>query len=153
MFYVGSQIQIADQIARAAQDPHTAAALQRRRENRRAVPAAPQETTELIVRILDAPDQPALERLAELDSADVPAGRILGAATGGKLIAALALADDAVIADPFVETEGAVELLRLRAAQLRNSERRRRFRLPKLPRARGAIAGSPPGGGSKLLEL
>lgn len=156
MLYVGSQIQIADQIRRAARDPH-AAALQRRRDNAHTAATAPARAphagTEFVVRMLDDADWPAVERLAELDSTDLPAGRLLGAGSGGKLIAALALDDDTVIADPFRETEGAVELLRLRAAQLRDTDGRRRFRLPRLPRARGAIAGSPPGGGSNLLEL
>lgn len=153
MFHAGAQIQIADRIRRAARDPH-AAALQRRRDNARTAAArAPRASTELVVRMLDDADGPAVERLAELDSSELPAGRLLGANSDGKLIAALSLDDETVIADPFRNTRGAVELLRLRAAQLRDSEGRRRFRLPRLPRARGAIAGSPPGGGSNLLEL
>ncbi len=156
MFYVGAQIQIADQITRAARDPH-AAALQRRRESTRtaaaAVARARRSAAEYVVRMLDDADRPAVERLAGLDSAELPTGRLLGAGSDGKLVAALSLDDDTVIADPFRDSHGAVELLQLRAAQLRSSERRRRFRLPRLPRARGAIAGSPPGGGSNLLEL
>ncbi len=152
MHYVGTQIQIADQITRAARDHHAAAAIRRRRESRRRRPPHAASSA-LVVRTLDAGDRRAVARLAELDSSDLPAGPLLGASSGGKLIAALSLDDGAVIADPFSETNAAVELLRLRAAQLSGANRRRRFRLPRLPRARGAIAGSPPGGGSHLLEL
>lgn len=153
MFYVGAQIQIADRITEAARDPHTAAALRRRRERTDASIAAAEQDGGLFVRRLTADDAPAIERLAELDSAAAPAGPVLGAFDGGELIAALALDDGAAIADPFHESDRAVELLRSRAAQLTGAARRRRFRLPKLPRARGAIAGSPPGGGSRLLRL
>jgi len=46
-----------------------------------------------------------------------------------------------------------VSVLRLRAHQLRDDEPRRRL-LPAPPRrARGALAGSPPDGSSRLLQL
>lgn len=47
---------------------------------------------------------------------------MLVAAVEGRLWAALGLDDDRVIADPFRPTAGAVELLRLRVAQLRVAE-------------------------------
>ena len=111
---------------------------------------------EFTVRALHDADAVALERLAGLDSASLPAGEALGAEINGELVAAISLVDGSVIADPFRPTTSAIELLRLRARQLGVSGERRR--LPRLrrrnatPRARGALAGSPPGG-SHLLEL
>lgn len=119
------------------------------------------EATELTIRMLGERDLPALRRLAGRDSAGVPALPVLGAELGGELVAALAIGagETAPIADPFVATAEAVALLQLRAGQLRADCRRRRGRRRPLGqfrsrlRARGAIAGSPPGGGTRLLEL
>ena len=108
----------------------------------------------IAVRVLDDSDRDRLEHLAGLDSARLPArAAMLGAEVDGRLIAAISLRDGSLVADPFVPTAAAVELLRIRSAQLRGDRRRRRLRIPRLPRARGAIAGSPPGGGSHLLQL
>ena len=75
---------------------------------------------------------PLLHDLAELDSATPLAGPILVAVVEGRIWAALALDGEQVIADPFLPTAPAVELLRLRLAQLRASERRpRRALLPR----------------------
>ncbi len=63
-------------------------------------------------------DADALARLAALDSARVPAGPILLAERQGELRAALAMCGGATIADPFVETNELVALLRLRAQRL-----------------------------------
>ncbi len=63
-----------------------------------------------------------LHDLAELDSAAPLTGPVLVAAVQGALWAALALDDGRVIADPFRPTAGAVELLRVRVAQLRAAE-------------------------------
>jgi hypothetical protein len=65
-----------------------------------------------------------LHDLAELDSAQPLTGPVLVAAVEGELWAALALDDGRVVADPFRPTAGAVELLRLRVAQLRTAEQR-----------------------------
>lgn len=109
------------------------------------------------IRLLTANDQPMLIRLAGLDSAGVPAGRLIGAEADGKLVAALSLDEGTVIADPFRPTASAVEMLELRAGQLRDAAAKgrrasRRIRIPRIPRARGALAGSPPGS-SNLLRL
>jgi hypothetical protein len=77
--------------------------------------------TDLTLRICDEADYPALQRLAERDSAVVPAGRLLAAESSGRLLAAISLESRAVIADPFLRTGDAVDLLRRRAAQLRQA--------------------------------
>jgi hypothetical protein len=80
-----------------------------------------QETVTLRFAVLgDAPD---LWRLAQLDSAEPLTEPILIALVSGQLRAAVSLGDDRVLADPFVLTSGAVELLRARARQLTGPER------------------------------
>ncbi|MEA2194154.1 MAG: hypothetical protein QOG42_588 [Solirubrobacteraceae bacterium] len=69
-------------------------------------------------------DVPHLHDLAELDSARPLAGPVLVAVVEGRVWAALALDGDRVIADPFLPTAPAVELLRLRVAQLRAADAR-----------------------------
>jgi hypothetical protein len=76
---------------------------------------------ELTLRICGDGDEAALLRLAERDSSVMPAGRILAAETSGRMVAAISLESRAVIADPFLPTADAVELLRSRAAQIRRS--------------------------------
>ncbi len=77
-------------------------------------------------------DVPLLHDLAELDSAKPLAGPVLVAVVEGRLWAALGLDGDRVIADPFLPTAPAVELLRLRVTQLRASDGRpRRGLLPR----------------------
>jgi hypothetical protein len=83
-------------------------------------PAAPTPDAEATVTLRFAvfDDAPDLLRLAQLDSAEPLSDPILIADLSGRPTAALSLADDRVIADPFVLTMGAVELLRARARQL-----------------------------------
>ena len=77
----------------------------------------------LTIRRLDGEaDRHAVERVAGRDSAEVPAGELLGAELEGELVAAMALADRTVIADPFAPTAEAVVLLRRRAEQIRAAE-------------------------------
>ena len=76
-------------------------------------------------------DQRALVRLAELDSARVPAGRLLVAESGGTLRAALSLDTGEVIADPFEPTAHLVAMLRAHAAH--PSERRGRWTRQRQP--------------------
>ncbi|HWE34916.1 MAG TPA: hypothetical protein VG410_15595 [Solirubrobacteraceae bacterium] len=98
---------------------------------------------EITIRPAYADDELALRRLAVLDSADaVPPVPLLLAELDGQLRVALSLADGSAIADPFVRTAGALELLRLRAraeaATQPRRARRRRFRAlraPSRPRA------------------
>ena len=76
----------------------------------------------LIVRGATADDAPALRRLAQLDTARVPRGRLLLASDGSELVAAVRVADGTAIANPFRHTAATVELLRNRASQLRRVE-------------------------------
>jgi hypothetical protein len=66
-------------------------------------------------------DLPLLHDLAELDGARPLAGPVLVAVVEGALWAAIGLDDGRVIADPFLPTSAAVELLALRARQLRGA--------------------------------
>lgn len=77
-------------------------------------------------------DGPVLHDLAEVDSAEPLTGPVLVAVVEGRIWAALALEGERVIADPFLHTGSAVELLRLRVAQLRAADGRPlRRRLPR----------------------
>jgi hypothetical protein len=69
-------------------------------------------------------DRPALERLAILDSAHLPAGDLLVAEVDGELVAALNRDSGFAIADPFRPTADVVELLRLRTRENNRSTRR-----------------------------
>ena len=102
-----------------------------------APPAAPDLDAEATVTLRFAvfDDAPDLLRLAQLDSADPLAEPVLVARVAGRLTAALSLSEGRVIADPFVLTGGAVELLRARGRQLSGPERLRRSWRP--PRAWG----------------
>jgi hypothetical protein len=63
-------------------------------------------------------DATSLQRLAAVDSAELPAGPMLLAEVAGELRAGVSLLDGTAIADPFYRTAGLVALLRERAAQL-----------------------------------
>ena len=76
------------------------------------------------VRLAAAADGPQLQRLAELDSACLPAAPLLIGERAGRPVAALSLAGGEVVADPFMPTADVVALLRLRARQLRRGSRR-----------------------------
>jgi len=102
----------------------------------------------ITIRKLQDSDFEALAQLAQLDSGRTPASPALGAERDGRLVAAISLETGQLIADPFIETAEASDLLRLRATQLRGLPRKRRFR-----RARGALAASPPGAGGRLIDL
>jgi hypothetical protein len=103
------------------------------------------------LRRLEGADAEALERLADLDSATPPGGRLLGAEVEGVLLAAISLDTGELVSDPFSRTGELRAMLELRAAQL---GRRTRFqRLAFRTRPRAALAGSPPGAGGRLLTL
>jgi hypothetical protein len=75
----------------------------------------------LRIRQADPVDEAAVRRLAQLDSAEAPHGELLVAESGDELVAALPVDGGRPVADPFRRTTEAVELLRLRARQLRHS--------------------------------
>ena len=118
--------------------------------------------TDLTIRTLEGSDSAQIRRLAQLDSAGAPELPLLGAEQSGRIVAAVSLADAeaAPIADPFLPTAGTLELLSIRAGQIRSTDRacsrvRGLFErlLHRPPRSRAALAGSPPGGGGRLLQL
>ncbi len=74
----------------------------------------------VIRRARDA-DLPLLRELADLDSARPLHGPALVAVVEGHVWAAIGLDDERVIADPFLASGAAVELLRLRVRQLRTA--------------------------------
>ena len=89
-----------------------------------------ERTRDVVVRLAGTDDAAALDRLAALDGAHRPRGRVLLAEVDGRPAAALPIEGGRAVADPFVPTAGLVDLLRLRAAQLaglnENSARTRR---------------------------
>ena len=80
----------------------------------------------LTIRSATTADAAALATLAALDSRAIPAAPQLVATDGEHLIAAVSARDGAAIADPFVRSANAVELLRRRARQLSASPPRSR---------------------------
>jgi hypothetical protein len=64
------------------------------------------------VRLAGSHDRRDLERLAALDSSDVPTGRVLTGRVDGELRAAVSLDDGRAIANPFVATRDLVDALR-----------------------------------------
>ena len=81
-----------------------------------------------------ADDDAVVRQLAALDDAPPLEGPVLLAVVGDQAVAAIALDDERVVADPFVPTAHAVSLLRLRAGHLSqvSPRRRRRLRFPRL---------------------
>jgi hypothetical protein len=88
------------------------------------------EHTAITIRLAVPSDAPALQWLAEMDSATVPPSPVLLAEAGGRPRAALSLRDGSSIANPFHRTAAILELLAARAEHLRTEHRTRarRFR-------------------------
>jgi hypothetical protein len=90
----------------------------------------------LTIRRATPADAPQITRLAELDAKRPPSGDVLIAFSAGSPIAALSATDGHEVADPFKLSAEAIELMRLRAAQEHETERRswlralRRARVP-----------------------
>jgi hypothetical protein len=110
---------------------------------------------EITIRRLTSKDREALAELAGRDSSNVPSGTVIAAvAPGGAMLAAISVETRELVADPFLPSEHAVALLRVRARQFHGDEAReprvRRFRRT---RSRGALPASPPGAGGRLLSL
>jgi hypothetical protein len=79
-------------------------------------------------------DDAAVRELTALDDARPLDGPVLLALIAGRPVAAIALGDQRVVANPFLPTAHAVSLLRMRAGHLSRASRRprRRIRLPRL---------------------
>jgi hypothetical protein len=77
------------------------------------------------VRFADPDEAGTLRHLAELDDAPELAGEVLIATIDAHVVAALALDDGRVVANPFVLTADAVALLRRTATELSRRPRRR----------------------------
>jgi hypothetical protein len=93
------------------------------------------DSERIVLRLAGPQDERAVVELAELDSARRPAGDVLIAEVGGRVMAAVAIDGDEAIADPFEWTADLVELLRDRVRQLRGEDtgaRRRRLTLRRL---------------------
>jgi hypothetical protein len=84
----------------------------------RAATAEAPDTTRVELRQARRDDDDVVRRLAALDEEPALEGPVLLAIVNGSAVAALALDDRRVVADPFVATAEARSLLRLRAAQL-----------------------------------
>jgi len=85
-----------------------------------AVPGRAPGESDVMIRLSRPADEPALRRLADLDSRpDLDRGAHLLAEKDGALIAALPLAGGDLVADPFQPSADIGLLLELRARQLR----------------------------------
>ena len=73
---------------------------------------------DLTIRLAAPADAAAVERLAQLDSSERPAGELLLAEVAGEAMAAIALRSGAVVANPFKHTAELVSMLSMRRAQL-----------------------------------
>jgi hypothetical protein len=101
----------------------------------------------ITIRVAGPQDGPALVRLAERDTAELPAGRMLVAFSGEELRAAIAIGSGEVISDPFHPTAQLVGLLRARAAQMRDPGRpSRRARLAQAMSVRRDTSSPQPAG-------
>lgn len=87
----------------------------------------------LVIRRSREEDAAAIERLAQLDSQRAPSGDLMLAEAGGELVAAVAVAGNQIIADPFRRTDHIVGLLQASLAQ-RNARRTGRRSWSRLPR-------------------
>ena len=115
------------------------------------------ETTQtsngITIRRLGPGDEAAIERLAELDSKKRPDGDLMGVEIEGRLLIATSIATGQSVADPFSRTAELKALMDIRIAQMKGGGARRRLFGHRSKRARGSLAGSPPGAGGKLLTL
>ena len=109
-------------------------------------------TNGITIRRLGPADDAAIRRLAQLDSSDPPAGHLLGAEIEGRLFVATSIETGESVADPFSRTAELRSLVEMRIAQIKGGGRASK-RLRRKSHSRGALAGSPPGAGGKLLTL
>jgi hypothetical protein len=101
---------------------------------RRRVSGAPREpgpTATITLRLATPEDAEAIERLAALYDRPPLTGPTLLAVVDGELQAALTLAGDRELMEPFLPTAGLVDLLAWRAKQLREQPAPRPLRPPR----------------------
>lgn len=123
-------------IIAAAAAEHTAD-LRRAADQHRAAkraPARPRPDQIVALRVAQPEDEYDVARLAQLDEAKALAGPVMLAIVNGETVAALSLSDGRAVANPFVATQEAVSLLRLRAAQLSGERHHRWHRRALRPR-------------------
>ena len=90
-----------------------------RRRTRRTRATAYDDAT-VLIRRASADDEPAIARLAALEERpQLPGGERLIGELKGRVVAALDVRSGRAVADPFVPTSGVVELLAMRAAQVK----------------------------------
>jgi hypothetical protein len=89
----------------------------RRRPRRRAAPA---DEAAVLIRPAAVDDEADIARLAALEERpELPGGERLVGERQGRIVAAVDVRSGRAVADPFVPTSAIVELLGLRAAQVR----------------------------------
>jgi hypothetical protein len=93
--------------------------------------AAESSADDVTLRLCTVLDDPALERLAQLESRELPGGRFVVAEVDGELVAAVPLAGGAPFADPFRKTAHLLPLLRARARHLDAPHRTWRMLVPR----------------------
>jgi hypothetical protein len=134
----GDAMQTLDSYVAAAQVADRHAAARSARAARRARKAAGTGAERLVLRRASAEDEPALARLARLDSAPRPDGDMLVAEVDEHILAAVPFDGGRAIADPFHPTADIVELLRAHAERL--APRRRPAPHSRLRRPRVRVA-------------
>jgi len=94
----------------------------------------------VVVREAAPADRASLRRLAERDSAPLPAEPLVVAEVGGEIRAAVSVSDRRAIADPFHRTVEHAALAEMRAAQLRRAREGRSRVVARSPRATAQTA-------------
>jgi hypothetical protein len=96
--------------------------------------SAPANAPVVALRLAGADEGHVVQELAALDDAPALEGQVLLALIDGDPVAALSLRDGRVVADPFVHTDAATALLRLRAEHVSGRRPRRRWPIILRPR-------------------
>ena len=97
-------------------------------------------TSRITVRRFAERDIDAVRLLAALDSKPMPTGGVLVAEEEGVVLAALPLDGGEALADPFKPTAHVVALLKLRAGQIRATDRTPAIRWNRFHMPRGRLA-------------
>lgn len=69
------------------------------------------------IRLASEHDSTELRRLAQRDSARIPAAPVLAAFSGGRALAAISISDGRRVADPFLRTAEIVSMLEAKLTQ------------------------------------